>query len=879
MIQSEDNIQKAIDLVEQAAEQVVMIDVYDQQAIKDLTELLTKISHYTADSLPRLSQAASLSASHLESSMPQEGEDSHPDLHDLEANISTFQAVFQGKLDENQVDFRFLSDAKVKDKEMSADQETQDSQSRDSFSTVVDQEIIEAYIEQQEERLADMEELILNYEHKREVEVLTELRRHLHTAKGEAGAVGFNEIERVCHLIEDYIQYSQDEIQADILLTFKDWFAKAIQAITSQNSIPELPQEIIHIVQSEEDENKQDQAPDPGPAQGGQDEELPEICQPISIEDPEITGDFISEAQEHFDVVEENLMVLENEPANEEAISAVFRAFHTIKGTTSFLGLTPISELAHKAENLLDEVRKERLFFKGKVVEATFNAQDMLKKMIEDLSGALSQGQNFLPDRGMIDVLNSIYEALDSKGKQAGQEPARAEVGSQTEVDQKDFKAVEADNGDNKEDQSQAKTEASGPPLTQTPSSNDSNYDLPEQTDSPVQAKREIKQTMKIDAERIDLLLDTIGELVIVESIVRQDPELESVQSNRLERNLAQLTKITRSLQDMGMSMRMVPIEATFRKMARLVRDLAKKSGKEVDLSMVGKETELDKAMVEKLGDPLVHMIRNAVDHGIEPTPEDRLAAGKNRLGHITLKAYHEGGSIHIQISDDGRGLNRQAIEEKALDREVIQSADGMSDEEIYALIFEPGFSTAQKVTDVSGRGVGMDVVKSNIENMRGNIRVNSFPGQGSSFTLILPLTMAIIDGMIVKIGQERYIIPLLSIIESFQPTKDMINTVTGKGETVPFRGRLLPLFRLGELFKVQDGESDPTKAIVVVVEDAGKKVALLVDMLLGQNQTVIKSLGEAMGSIDGVAGASIMPDGSPGLIIDVNGVVKMATR
>src|SRR6056297_2112693 len=222
MIQSEDNIQKAIDLVEQAAEQVVMIDVYDQQAIKDLTELLTKISHYTADSLPRLSQAASLSASHLESSMPQEGQDSHPDLHDLEANISTFQAVFQGKLDENQVDFRFLSDAKVKDKEMSADQETQDSQSRDSFSTVVDQEIIEAYIEQQEERLADMEELILNYEHKREVEVLTELRRHLHTAKGEAGAVGFNEIERVCHLIEDYIQYSQDEIQADILLTFKD---------------------------------------------------------------------------------------------------------------------------------------------------------------------------------------------------------------------------------------------------------------------------------------------------------------------------------------------------------------------------------------------------------------------------------------------------------------------------------------------------------------------------------------------------------------------------------------------------------------------------------------------------------------------------------
>ncbi len=876
MIQHEDNIHNAVDLVEQAAEQVVMIDVYDHDAVSNLTELLTQISRYTADSCPRCSQAASICVSRLESSMTQEAENGSLDLREVEEAVSAFQEVVQGKKEDSQLELSFLSGSDGSEDNTSSVKDPEGKGSRDSSMAVVDQEIVEAYIEQQEERLADMEEMILSYEQKEEAEVLTELRRHLHTAKGEAGAVGFNEIERVCHLIEDYIQSSKDAIQADILLTFKDWFAKAIQAISSHNSLPELPQEIIHNLQSDDQEAEKDHLSASTESNQGPDESLSEMCQPVPIEDPEITGDFISEAQEHFDVVEENLMVLENEPENEEAISAVFRAFHTIKGTTSFLGLSPIAELAHKAENLLDEVRKGHLSFKDKVVEATFSAQDMLKKMIEDLSRALSQGQHFIPDKGMVDVLNSVYEAMSSRNQGRSEPQSFDEEETDTKSEQNDFKISEEMEKVKEEDV--PGKEGKETRTSQTAASNNGKYDPPDHSDSPAKSRREIKQTMKIDAERIDLLLDTIGELVIVESIVRQDPELNSIKSNSLERNLAQLTKITRGLQDMGMSMRMVPIEATFRKMARLVRDLAKKSGKEVELSMVGKETELDKAMVEKLGDPLVHMIRNAVDHGIEPSPEDRLAAGKNRSGHITLKAYHEGGSIHIEISDDGRGLDRQAIVEKALDRGVIQSADGMSEEEIYALIFEPGFSTAQKITDVSGRGVGMDVVKSNIENMRGNIRVHSVPGQGSSFTLILPLTMAIIDGMIVKIGQERYIIPLLSIIESFQPTKDMINTVTGKGETVPFRGRLLPLFRLGELFKVRDGESDPTKAIVVVVEDAGKKVALLVDELLGQNQTVIKSLGEAMGSIEGVAGASIMPDGSPGLIIDVNGVVKMAT-
>lgn len=876
MIQDQEKIQEARGLVEQAAEQFVMIDVSNHDELHVLSESLTTISQSTAKILPRCSEAASLMARHIESSLTKGTENSQFNLQQIEEAISLLQSVLQGQRDENQIDFPFVSDMQHANN-APRNGDNLDSQARQMhFSAVVDQEIIETYIDQQEERLAEMEDLILSYEHDKEMETLTQLRRHLHTAKGEAGAVGVNEIEQVCHLVEDYIQDSSNTLQADVLLAFKDWFAQTIQAIRSQENIPFLPQEIFNELQSQPNEGTKEHSllQSETEEQTPPDESLPEICQPVPIEDPEITGDFISEAQEHFDVVEENLMILENEPGHEEAISAVFRAFHTIKGTTSFLGLASVSELAHKAETLLDEVRKGRLAFQGKVVEATFNAQDMLKKMIDDLSVALSQGQYFTPDRGMLDVLNSIYDALDSQEddlpESSSPEPVSAPEHAPTDI-QEVQESPQVDSNPPLE-KSEPEPSTSSPAFAQ-----DRSEPVP-QSEPQVQSKREIKQTMKIDAEKIDLLLDTIGELVIVESIVRQDPELATVQSNRLERNLAQLTKITRGLQDMGMSMRMVPIDSTFRKMARLVRDLAKKSCKEVELSMLGKETELDKAMVEKLGDPLVHMIRNAVDHGIESSPEERIAAGKMRSGHITLKAYHEGGSIHIEIKDDGRGLNRQAILEKALERGVVQSPDGMSDEEIYALIFEPGFSTAQKVTDVSGRGVGMDVVKSNVESMRGNIRIHSVPGQGSTFTLILPLTMAIIDGMIVKLGKERYIIPLLSIIESFQPTRDMINTVTGRGETVPFRGRLLPLFRLYELFGVQDSESDPTKAIVVVVEDAGRQVALLVDKLLGQNQTVIKSLGEAMGSIEGVAGASIMPDGSPGLIIDVNGVVKLAT-
>lgn len=775
------------------------------------------------------------------------------------------------------------------------------------FASGVDRDILEEYLVQQETVIAEIEELVLSYEQEADYRIVAELKRYLHTAKGEAGVIGLNAVADVCHQVEDYIQEEGENLQADLLLEFKDWFEQTVAAVKNGEPVPpadtlmgalcpgaETPGAAGNVEASPKSGFDESSAPvhdRPAPpagrapslsagaspeaqsekfcpfpeTNGGQKalpetfrEELDALMQPVFIEDPEITADFVSETNEHFEVSDENLLTLENDPEDEEAIASIFRAFHTIKGTTSFLGLTPISRLAHIAENLLDEVRKKRLGFEGEVVDATFNALDLLKKMTRQLESALENGSAFTPDDDFPEVFVQLKKVLSGERELPpvrGAMPPPAEEMAKVDASGSLNPDISADSPSEQE----SAPEANGSGRTKT--------------------GRSVRQTMKIDADRIDLLLETIGELVIIESIVSQEvTRKRNGDSRELERNLGQLTKITRSLQDMGMSMRLIPIDNTFRKMGRLVRDLAKKSGKKIELSMEGKETELDKGMVEQLGDPLVHMVRNAVDHGIESTPEERVAAGKDPAGKIVLRAYHQGGGIHIEIRDDGRGLDREVLAAKAIERGVIKNADNMSDEEVFSLIFAPGFSTAAQITDISGRGVGMDVVKSNIESMRGNVRISSEKGKGSVFTLILPLTMAIIDGMIVRLGSERYILPLLSIIESFKPTREMITTVSGKGETVPFRNRLLPLFRLSSLFDTPDAETDPTRALVVVIEDAGRQVGLLVDELLGQNQTVIKNLGEGLRQVEGIAGASIMADGIPGLIIDVNGLVKMAT-
>ena len=360
--------------------------------------------------------------------------------------------------------------------------------------------------------------------------------------------------------------------------------------------------------------------------------------------------------------------------------------------------------------------------------------------------------------------------------------------------------------------------------------------------------------------------------------MVTQNSDLQAVASEQLARSLGQLRGISTELQRTALSLRMVPVRGTFQKMARLVRDLSGQVGKEIRLVLEGEETEVDRTLVEELGDPLVHMIRNAADHGIE-SPADRVAAGKEPSGTITLRAFHKGGMVFLQIQDDGRGLSVSRIRGKAIERGLISAQESLTDREVLDLIFAPGFSLASKVTDLSGRGVGMDVVRRNIERLRGTIEIDSIEGRGTTFTIGLPLTLAIIEGLLVQVGDQRFVVPTLSVRESFRPLPSMLSVVQGRGEMVSVRGTLVPLLRLANHLHIPDAVTDPTEGIVMVLEAGQDCRCVLVDALVGKQEVVIKSLGETFQDQQEFAGAAILGDGRVGLILDTTSLVRLKLK
>ena len=401
---------------------------------------------------------------------------------------------------------------------------------------------------------------------------------------------------------------------------------------------------------------------------------------------------------------------------------------------------------------------------------------------------------------------------------------------------------------------------------------------LQKQGDTATQAKKGgDAASIRVDTGKIDKLINLVGELVITQSMLSSlGTRFDMSQLPVLVERVAQLERNTREIQERVMGIRMLPIGSTFSRFPRLVRDLSGKAGKKIQLLLSGEETELDKTVIESIGDPLTHLVRNSADHGLEP-PEERLAAGKPELGTIRMNAFHEGGSICITVEDDGRGLNRDKILAKAIKQGLIADGEKLSDDQINGLIFRPGFSTADKITDVSGRGVGMDVVKKNIEALGGTVSIKTALGKGTTFILKLPLTLAIIEGMTVRVGRESYIIPLVSILESIQPTASSVKTITGKGEVVEVRGSYHPIVRLSEAFSIEADCQDPTKAILVMLETEHERVAVMVDELLGQQQVVIKSLEKNFRKVKGIAGATILGDGTVSFILDVRGLIELS--
>lgn len=583
-------------------------------------------------------------------------------------------------------------------------------------------------------------------------------------------------------------------------------------------------------------------------------------------EDRDIVSGFIVESLESLETVEVSLIDLEQDASEPESINAIFRAFHTIKGVSSFLGFMRINRLAHRAENLLDKIRSAELDVDGDIIDVILDSVDLLKRLIQGVQTGMQKG-------GRLDVgldISAVVKRIESV-QDPGEAPALP-IG-EILVKKGDLSPQKLDAA--LEQQRSQPGKKIGRILVESGATGSRQVSAALREQKKGTAQRMDLQ-VKVDTQKLDSLVDLTGELVIAQSMLRQHPYMLNARDQRLIHTLGQLNQITSSLQTMTMSLRMVPIKSTFQKMLRLVRDLSKNSGKQVQLRMSGEETEIDRNVVDELYEPMVHMIRNSMDHGLE-MPDERLAAGKPASGTITLKAYHKGGNIVVEIIDDGRGLNRERILEKARANGLIDDDNRLNDADINNLIFQPGFSTAQAVTEISGRGVGMDVVKKAIERLRGRVDIQTTAGRGSTFLISLPLTLAIIEGMLVRVGEERYVIPALSIIESFRPAPEQCSSVENKGEMILSRGRLIPLVRLEAIFGACSDARHPWEGLVVTVEYDGRRMGLLLDELLGKEEVVIKNMGEALKKVRGITGGAILGDGRVGLILDMAGIWELA--
>ncbi len=572
--------------------------------------------------------------------------------------------------------------------------------------------------------------------------------------------------------------------------------------------------------------------------------------------DVALLKDYIAECFEYLDGAEAALLTLETDPDDDEAINTVFRAFHTIKGTSAFIGLELTAEFAHSAENFLNRIRDGEIRCVGHNADLALRSVDMLKVLTQDVEDALN-GDVMTRPPGYDQLIAALTDADDAEAtEKSGQKTSRS-----TKTKRKTKKA---------------KSQSNAPAGNEEKQSSED----PLQAMKPEEHKKQTvaEETIRVRTSKLDKLIDLVGELVIAHSMISQDDVVKNVKNHELLRKVNHAGKIIREFQDLSLSMRMIPLKGTFRTMARLVRDLARKSGKQVNFIMEGEETEIDRNMVELIKDPLVHMVRNALDHGLEST-EERQKAGKPTTGTLKLTAYHAGGNVIVEIQDDGRGLDKEKIVAKAKSKGVIEDGKDLSDQEIYDLIFSPGFSTAQQVSEISGRGVGLDVVRRNIEALNGHIDIRTESGQGTNFIVRIPLTLAITDGMLVKVGHERYIVPTASVYMVLRPDKDALSSIAGKGEMVVLRDELLPMFRLHRLFDIADAVQVPTEGLILIVGDSARRCALLVDELLEQQQVVVKTLGDEFGKIRGVAGAAILGDGRVGLIIDTTELVELGRQ
>lgn len=836
--------------VQKLAKAAAMVDPMDLPGLVALGEMFTELCAMLDDpSFEPLSERARESSELLEKIVMHEITDLETTFAEIHRSIEYAQDIVSALSDGTPVDRVPLPS------------------SSKATSNAIDQDLLDSWISGCGDILEELEALTIGLESESNSESLAEVRRGIHTLKGECGVLSLAVAQRVCHEAESLIDEcttSGAPFPANEILSVLDWI-KSYTRVLATNASAEPPayNEILGSLTRKmaslgsgssassapvADDGPNRDAPgeqvvpepaDEAPVAQGDPTEL--VRFPETLERDENLTDFLTEAREHIAGGEEAILSLESDLGNLELINTVFRSFHTIKGVAGFMNLTPIVHAAHNAEFLLDEARKQTIELNSSYLDLILESCDMMSQLLGVLDGG----------------------------------PAPKKM----EFDRHIAQLQRAAKGDKVESRKRGSAPAAAPASGAEPApKTDATQASP---DASTAKKKPADASVKVNTCRLDNLVTMVGELVIAQQMIIQDPSVKQIDDQRFQRNMSQAAKIIRDLQEVAMSLRMVTLKGTFQKMARLVRDVSAKANKSVQFVMEGEDTELDRTVVEEIGDPLVHMIRNSCDHGIE-SAEDRVKIGKPATGTLTLRAYHQGGSIIIEIQDDGKGLDRERILAKAIEKGIYtpdRDLKEIPDSEVFNLIMLPGFSTAPKVTDISGRGVGMDVVRRNIEALRGKIEIHSVAGKGSTFKLSLPLTMAIIDGMIVRVGAQRYVVPTLAIEQSFRPTPDQIHTVAAQGEMALVRGSLLPIYRLNRIFDLNEGTTDVCEGLLIVLESNGTRCCMLIDEIIGQQQVVIKRLGQGIEPLRGTSGGAILGDGRVALIIDVSGLLSEATQ
>ncbi len=724
-------------------------------------------------------------------------------------------------------------------------------------------EMLASFVDETMDSLDKFEPQIDSLSEENNFDSVNAIFRVFHTIKGLSGFFGLEEISRLTHQAETLLDKMRDmnipqsEEAVNLIYANFDLLRKLVANVSTNQTDTGFENEInsmIEKLKSFFEEEIESEVLIQEVADSAVIDTIQEI-QPDNYDDlisDDMMKIFIEDSVAYLNKTEQALVEFESSPDKEKIINDAFCFIHSIKGNAGFIGISEIEKDSMELESMLVMAREDAGKFGPADINKSFSILDRLSANVKKLE---------------IKVFGNKGVTSETPTKKEDEVKPKSEPDTEIKP-QIPLPVINVE----------MQTEKAEPSIRQKEEES-AKSDKPENNISAKQAVHQ-KKDIRVDTQKLDSLFDLVGELITIESMIINNADIRGKDMPNFAKAAGMLSKITRELQEISMSLRMTPLDALFNKMKRLVRDLAQKSEKKIELTIFGEETEMDKNVIEEISDPLVHIIRNAIDHGIEKS-EARISKGKPAVGHLTLGAGYEGNEIIITIRDDGNGLDRDRILRKALEKGLVEESETakLRDSEVWDFIFNPGFSTAEKVTNISGRGVGMDVVKKNIEKLRGSVSIESHKGQGSVFKLRIPLTLAIMDSMLAAVSNTTYALPILSIQESFRPKKEEIFITMDGNEQVKIRGKIYPVIRIHEFLNKNPKYTNLEDGILIRIESGNTQACLFVDEIVGQQQTVIKGLSDYIGKVSGITGGMILGNGEVGLILDVDTILKKSVN